>query len=414
MTRLDPKREIWMTGPEVGRVLDALTKDGGDARFVGGVVRNALLRREITDIDIATQLVPTEVTRRLEAAGIKAVPTGIDHGTITAVVDKKTFEVTTLRRDVETDGRHAVIAFSTDWKEDASRRDFTMNALYAARDGEVFDYFGGVEDAKAGHVRFVGDATQRIREDYLRVLRLFRFHAGYGKGEIDADTLRAAAAEKAGLAKLSGERIQTEMLKLLAAEEPAHVLRTMAASSVLSEVIDGPLMIPRLERLATIDAENFFAPDPLLRLAALLPPDASRVAALADRWKLSNAHRERLEAIANSKLKVVPYLSVREIHKALYRLGVDRFKDIVFLRWAEDLKLSNAMSWRGMLAQADSWPRPKFPLTGRDVMLAGVPEGPLIGHILAEVEEWWVDADFIEDEFSLAERLKAVVQATAY
>ncbi len=414
MTRLDPKREIWMTGPEVSRVLDALTKDGGDARFVGGVVRNALLRRDITDIDIATPLVPAEVTRRLEAAGIKAVPTGIDHGTITAVTGEKTFEVTTLRRDVETDGRHAVIQFATDWKDDASRRDFTMNALYAARDGEVFDYFGGVEDAKAGRVRFVGDATQRIREDYLRVLRLFRFHAGYGKGEIDADTLRAAAAEKAGLAKLSGERIQTEMLKLLAAEEPAHVLRIMAASSILGEVLDGPLMIPRLERLAQIDAESFFTPDPVLRLAALLPPDVSRVTALADRWKLSNAVRERLEAIANSKQKVVPYLSVREIHKALYRLGVSRFKDIVFLRWAEDLKMSNAMSWRAMLAQADSWPRPKFPLTGRDVMMAGVPEGPLVGHILAEVEEWWVDADFIEDEFSLAERLKAVVQATAY
>jgi poly(A) polymerase len=414
MTRLDPKREAWMTGPEVGRVLDALTKDGGDARFVGGVVRNALLRRDITDIDIATPLVPAEVTRRLEAAGIKAVPTGIDHGTITAVIDKKNFEVTTLRRDVETDGRHAVIAFSTDWKEDASRRDFTMNALYASRDGEVFDYFGGAEDAKAGRVRFVGDATQRIHEDYLRVLRLFRFHAQYGKGEIDAETLRAAAAEKAGLAKLSGERIQTEMLKLLSAEEPAHVLRTMAATSILGEVIDGPLMIPRLERLATIDAENFFTPDPLLRLAALLPPDVSPVTALADRWKLSNVHRERLEAAANSKLKMVPYLTPHQIRAACYRLGTERFKDLVFLRWAEDLKLSNAMSWRAMLMQADTWPRPKFPLTGRDVMLAGVPEGPLIGHILAEVEEWWIDADFIEDEFSLAERLKAVVQGTAY
>jgi poly(A) polymerase len=173
-------------------------------------------------------------------------------------------------------------------------------------------------------------------------------------------------------------------------------------------------MIPRLERLADIDAESFFTPDPILRLAALLPPDLSHVAAVTERWKLSNAQRERLEAVTNAKLKVVPYLSVREIHKALYRFGVDRFKDIVFLRWAEDLKMSNAMSWRAMLAQADSWPRPKFPLTGRDVMMAGVPEGPLVGHILSEVEEWWIDADFIEDEFSLAERLKAVVQATAY
>jgi poly(A) polymerase len=412
--RLDPKREVWMTAPATERVLDALTKDGGDARFVGGVVRNAILRTEIADIDIATPLVPEDVVRRLEAASIKAVPTGIEHGTITAIADGKSFEVTTLRRDVETDGRHAVIAFSKDWKEDAARRDFTMNALYAARDGEVFDYFGGVDDAKAGRVRFVGDATARIREDYLRILRLFRFHAWYGKGEIDAQTLRAAAAEKAGIAKLSGERIQNEMLKLIAAESPAPILRTMAASAILEEILPGPLMIPRLERLAQIEAEAFFTPDLLLRLAALLPPDLVRIAAIAERWKLSNAQCERLEAIASSKQKVVPYLSVREIHKALYRLGVERFKDIVFLRWAADLKLSNAMSWRGMLAQADSWPRPKFPLTGRDVMLAGVPEGPLVGHVLAEVEEWWVDADFIEDEFSLAERLKAVVQATAY
>ncbi len=412
--RLDPKREVWMSAPATERVLAALTKDGGDARFVGGVVRNAILRTEIADIDIATPLVPDEVVRRLEAAGIKAVPTGIEHGTITAIADGKSFEVTTLRRDVETDGRHAVIAFSKDWKEDAARRDFTMNALYAARDGEVFDYFGGVEDAKAGRVRFVGDATARIREDYLRILRLFRFHTWYGKGEIDAPTLRAAAAEKAGIAELSGERIQSEMLKLIAAESPAAILRTMAASAILEEILPGPLMIPRLERLAQIEADAFFTPDPLLRLAALLSPDLARIAAIAERWKLSNARRERLEAIASSKQNVVPYLSVREIHKALYRLGIERFKDIVFLRWAEDLKVSNAMSWRGMLAQANSWPRPKFPLTGRDVMLAGVPEGPLVGHILAEVEEWWVDADFIEDEFSLAERLKAVVQATAY
>lgn len=412
--RLDPKRESWMTTRETARVLDALEKDGGAARFVGGVVRNAILRRDITDVDIATPLVPTEVVRRLEAAGVKAVPVGIDHGTVTAVIEGKSVEVTTLRRDVATDGRHATVAFSTDWKEDAARRDFTMNALYASRDGEVFDYFGGVEDAAAGRVRFVGEATQRIREDYLRILRLFRFHAWYGKGDIDGEALRAAAAEKAGLAKLSGERVRAEMLKLLAAENPAPVLRVMAASGILSAMFPGQLMIPRLERLAQIDAEAFFAPDPILRLAALLPPDLARVDAIAERWKLSNAQRERLEAVASAKERIVSYLSVREVHKLLYRLGVERFKDIVFLRWAEDTKMSNTMSWRALLAQADSWQRPKFPVTGRQVMLAGVPEGPKVGEVLAELEEWWIDADFIDDEFSLAERLKAIVQATAY
>jgi poly(A) polymerase len=412
--RLDPKRETWMTAPQTVRVLDALEKVGGAARFVGGVVRNAVLRREISDIDIATPLVPDEVVRRLEAAGIKAVPTGIEHGTVTAVVDGKSIEVTTLRRDVATDGRHATVAFSIDWKEDAARRDFTMNALYASRDGEVFDYFGGVEDAKAGRVRFVGDPTQRIREDFLRIPRLFRFHAWFGKGDLDAGTLRAAAAEKAGLARLSGERIQAEMLKLLAAENPASVLRVMAASGILPEILPGQLMLPRLEQLAQIDAEAFFTPDPILRLAALLPSDISRVETIADRWKLSNAHLVRLEGVAGAKEKIVSYISVREAHKMLYRLGVERFKDIVFLRWADDPKISNAMSWRALLAQADSWPRPKFPVTGRQVMLAGVPEGPKVGEILAELEEWWIDSDFIEDEFSLAERLKAIVQATAY
>ncbi len=412
--RLDPKREIWMSASNTVRVLDALEKSGGAARFVGGVVRNAVLRREIGDVDVATPLVPDEVTRRLDVAGIKAVPTGIDHGTVTAIVDGKSIEVTTLRRDVATDGRHATVAFSTDWKEDAARRDFTMNALYASRDGEVFDYFGGVDDAKAGRVRFVGEATHRIREDYLRILRLFRFHAWYGKGDIDAEALRVAGAEKAGLAKLSGERIQAEMLKLLAAENPAPVLRVMAASGILPEILPGQLMIPRLERLAQIDAEAFFVPDPLLRLGALLPPDISRVDAIAERWKLSNAQFERLAAVVGAKEKIVPYLSVREVHKLLYRQGVERLKDVAFLRGADDPKMSNAMGWRALLAQADSWPKPKFPVTGRQVMLAGVPEGPKVGEILAELEEWWIDADFIEDEFSLAERLKAIVQATAY
>jgi poly(A) polymerase len=408
--KLDPARESWMSATETRAVLAALQHDGGDARFVGGAVRNAILGREISDVDIATPLVPIEVMRRLETAGIKAVGTGADHGTVTAIVGVRSFEVTTLRRDVTTDGRRAIVQFSTDWKEDAARRDFTMNALYASAEGEILDYFGGAADAKTGRVRFIGDASQRIREDYLRILRLFRFHAWYGKGDIDADALMATAAAKAGIANLSGERLRSEMLKLLAADSPAAVLRIMAAASILSEVLPGALMIPRLERLAAIDAEAFFAPDALLRLAALLPSDSSRVATVAERWQLSNAECRRLEEIAETKAKIVSYLSVREVHKLLYRLGVRRFKDMVFLRWAEDPKPSSAIGWRALLAQAESWQRPKFPLTGRDVMLAGVREGPLVGEILAEVEEWWVDADFTDDAFSLAERLKAVVQ----
>ncbi len=403
-----------MTAPETRVVLDALGKDGGEARFVGGAVRNALLRKPVGDIDIATPLTPDIVTKRLEAAKLGAVPTGIEHGTVTAIASGKPFEVTTLRRDVSTDGRRAVVAFTTDWKEDAARRDFTMNALYAARDGEIFDFFGGVADLEAGRVRFVGDPVTRIREDYLRILRLFRFHAWYGKGELDAPALQAAALDKAGIRQLSGERIQKEMLTLLAADNPMPVMRVMAASGILTEVLSGELNLARLERLVGIDADAFFTPDPLLRLAALLPADIGRVTTLAERWKLSGAQRSRLEDIAAARAKIVSYLSVRELRKLVYRLGLPLFRDLAFLKWAEDPRASNAIQWRALLEVAGTWPRPKFPLSGRDVMLAGVPEGPLVGEVLAEVEEWWIDADFTDDEFSLAERLKAVAQGKGY
>lgn len=412
--KLDPSREGWMTAPETRAVLDALQADGGEARFVGGVVRNALMHRDVTDIDIATPLWPDDVTRLLEDAGLGAVPTGIEHGTVTAISNGKPFEITTLRRDVTTDGRRATVAFTTDWKEDASRRDFTINALYASPDGEVFDYFGGLADLEASRVRFVGNPVTRIREDYLRILRLFRFHAWYGCGDIDSEALRAAAGEKNGIARLSGERILKELLRLLDADNPVPVLRTMAATGILSEILPGVLNLPRLENLVEIDRASFFTADALLRLAAVLPADSVAVEVLSDRLKLSNADRERLSDLAADREKIVSYLSIREVRKVLYRLGRQRFRDRVRLRWAEDPKESNAIQWRALLAMADAWQRPVFPLSGKDVMAAGVVQGPLIGRILSEVEEWWIDSDFTEDEFSLAERLKAVVQAIAY
>ncbi|HEX3944857.1 MAG TPA: CCA tRNA nucleotidyltransferase [Rhizomicrobium sp.] len=412
--RLDPAHESWMVAPETRAVLDALTAAGGTARFVGGVVRNALMCRDATDIDIATPLVADEVTRRLQSAGLGAVPTGIEHGTVTAIAGGKPFEITTLRRDVSTDGRRATIAFTTEWQEDAARRDFTINALYAAPNGEVFDYFDGIADLQAGRVRFVGDPVTRIREDYLRILRLFRFHAWYGRGDIEAEGLHAAVSEKRGIAKLSGERVQKEMLKLLDAENPAPVLRVMAVSGILAEILPSALRLPRLEKLVEIDRSNFFAADAVLRLAALLPDDATAANAAANRLRLSNTDRDRLRDLTTANENIVPYLSMREVRKQLYRLGLQRFRDRVRLRWAQDPKDSNAVQWRALLAMADAWQRPVFPLSGRDVMNAGVAEGPLVGRILDDVEQWWIETDFIEDDFSLAERLKAVVQAIAY
>lgn len=409
------KSQTWLSAPETRAVMDALTSNGGAARFVGGCVRNALLGVDAGDIDIATPLMPDEVTRRVEAAGLSAVATGIEHGTVTVIAPSKprpkTFEVTTLRRDVSTDGRRATVAFTTDWAEDAQRRDFTMNALYADEAGHVFDTVGGIADLHAGRVRFIGDATTRIAEDHLRILRLFRIHAWYGKGEIDSVALRAAAAAKDSIKTLSGERIQKEMLRFFSADAPVPVLRAMAAAGVLGEVLPGPLQIERFQRLYECDADGFFAPDGLLRLGALISEE-SQASAVATRWRLSNDDRDRLVAMMTSPVRVVSYLSIREVRRALYRIGVQRFKDLCRLRWAEDPKASNGIQWRALLALADGWVRPTFPLTGNDVMAAGVPHGPLVGRVLGEVEEWWIDSDFIDDPFSLAERLKAVVQAT--
>jgi poly(A) polymerase len=408
--------QFWLKAPETRAVMDALTTGGGEARFVGGCVRNALIGVPVSDIDIATPLTPDEVTRRIEAAGMRAVATGIEHGTVTAVVrlqpdEVKTFEITTLRRDVTTDGRRATVAFSTDWAEDAGRRDFTMNALYADASGAVFDYVGGIHDLQARRVRFIGDPARRIAEDYLRILRLFRFHAWYGRGEVDADGLFACKAARREIKTLSGERVQKEMLRLFEADNPVFVMRTMAAASVLNEVLPGQHRFERFERLVQADVDNFFVPDSVLRLGALVV-DTDEARETATRWRFSNEDRDRLVAMTTAPVKIVSYLSIREVRRALYRFGAAAFKDWVRLRWAEDPKASNGVQWRALLALADSWTRPVFPLNGDNVMAAGVPQGPQIGRVLHEVEEWWIDSDFTDDEFSLAERLKAVVQAT--
>lgn len=406
--------QIWLKDKTVHRVMSALGAEDGQTRFVGGCVRNALKILAVDDIDIATKLEPNAVVAALEAHGIKAVPTGLEHGTITAVADGRPFEVTTLRRDVETDGRRAVVAFTADWAEDAGRRDFTVNALYADLSGEVFDPTGqGLDDLKTGRVRFIGDANARIQEDVLRILRFFRIHAYYGAGEFDAVGLAACRANAGGIAKLSGERIQKEMLRLLIAEDAVPALRAMAAAGVLTQVLDGQLNFARFEAMAANERDTFMDPVPVLRLAALMSGDDAQTRWVADRWRLSNKDAQRLSDLtAVSPPKIVSYLSIREVRRTLYRIGANRFVDLCKLRWAEDKKPSNQMQWRALMAMAESWRKPKLPLTGAQVMHAGVPPGPEVGRVLAEVEDWWIDADFTDDEFSIVERLKAIVQAT--
>lgn len=402
--RIDPSQHGWMTAPETVQVMAAL----GEARFVGGAVRNALLGAAVADIDIAVPMPPSEVLARLVAKNIKVIETGMDHGTVTAIAGTHAFEITSLRRDVETDGRHARVVFTDDWAEDAARRDFTINALYASAGGEIFDYATGVEDLIAGKVRFVGDARARIAEDYLRVLRLFRFHAWYGKGEVDAEGLRAAAEAKDKLKGLAAERVAKEMLRLLEAGNPTPVLRVMAATGILSELLPGALQLPRLERLVEIDADNFSPRDGLLRLAALLPEDGEAAHAAADALRLSNADRTRLEQALSGE-RIAAHLSAKDARRLLYRIGVARFRDKVWLAWANAPKAASAIQWRMLLTMADNWHRPRFALTGLDVMQAGVPEGPEVGRILAKIEDWWVGGDFAADEGALRDRLRDAI-----
>jgi len=403
--KIDPAKHGWLSEPETYAVMQAL----GEARFVGGAVRNALLGAAVIDIDIAVPVPPQESIALLEAAGIKTVPTGLDHGTITAIKNGKVFEVTSLRRDIATDGRHAVVAYTRDWSEDSARRDFTINALYAGADGEIFDYHGGIEDLIAGRVRFVGEPHARISEDYLRILRLFRFHAWYGRGDMDAEALRAAAEGRAGLKQLSGERIAKEMLRLLECPNPVPALRVMAASAILSEILPFALQWPRLEQMIQLDADNFFAPDPILRLGALLPDDLAAARAVAERLRFSTVDRERLEDLAGGGAQALSHLPARDIRRVLYELGVSAFTDQVRLGWANASPGTNAIPWRVLLSVAATFEKPRFPLTGRDVMALGVPEGPRVGKILSAVEDWWIDQDFPDD--GLIDKLKETLRS---
>ena len=406
--RIDPATHAWMTAPETLQVFAAL----GEARFVGGAVRNALLGAAVSDIDIAVPMPPSETLAHLTNHGIKVVATGLDHGTVTAIAGAHAFEITSLRRDVETDGRHAKVTFTDDWAEDAARRDFTINALYATLDGAIYDYATGVEDLIAGRVRFMGDPATRIAEDYLRVLRLFRFHAWYGKGDIDPDGLRAAAAAQDKLKTLSAERIAKELLRLLEAGSPEPVLRVMAATGILSQLLPGALQLQRLEHLTEIDADNMYPRDAVLRLAALLPDDSDNAHAVADALKLSNADRTRLEQALSSE-RIVAQLSAKEARRLLYRIGVVRFRDKVMLAWAAAPRAAPALSWRMLLSMADNWQRPRFPLSGLDVMQAGVAQGPDVGRLLARVEDWWIGTDFAADEGALRGKLAEVLRDDA-
>ncbi len=388
----------WLTSGATARVLALLNGDGEEARVVGGAVRNALFDIPISDIDIATTALPEEVVRRARAAGIKNVPTGLEHGTVTLIVDGQPFEVTTLREDVETFGRKAKVAFGRDWKADAQRRDFTINALSVDAEGLVHDHVGGLADIAARRVRFIGDPNRRIAEDYLRILRFFRFHAAYGAGDLDRAGYLACIRGREGLSALSAERVRMEMLKLLVADGARAAIEAMGDGGLLLPILGGVTYQRALAAMIDIERARGLKPDPMLRLGALAVAVTEDARRLSARLRLTNAETRTLDSMGHRWWRLAGMDEITS-QRRLYRLGEVRFRDRVMLAWARSGQGAGDNYWQNLIGLPDRWRAPEFPLKAADFIARGFAEGPALGHVLSLAEDVWLAAGFpLEDD----------------
>ncbi len=421
----------WLGHPDTRAVIGALSADGATARFAGGCVRDAVLGQPVRDIDIAIDRPPQETLRLLAEAGIRALPTGFDHGTVTALMPSRGFEITSLRRDVETDGRHAVVAFTDDWEADASRRDLTINALYADLDGAIFDPCDGLADLGARRVRFVGDAERRIEEDALRILRFFRFHGRYGVPPADAAALAACRKLVPRLADLSGERVRAEMFAILEGPDPGAALLLMRGEGVTHWLLPEPVAPGRLRMLAWLEERGVKAPGLMAsagrRLGALIATgrpedDAVRAGTVAAAWRLSNAERDRLLGLfmPSDVGALAADMSRPAARRVLYRLGAEVYRDRVLLAWAEERDrfgahgplpgVRGSAAWDALLRLPETAPPPDFPVSGADVLALGVTPGPGVGVALRCLEAAWAEEDFAADRDILLARLVNLVE----
>lgn len=380
------------------------------ARIVGGAVRNTLLGKEVTDIDIATSVRPEEVLSRAERAGLHVIPTGLDHGTLTVIVNHKPYEVTTLRRDIETHGRHATVSFTEDWFADAQRRDFTINALYCDADGTLHDFVGGLDDLKNHCVRFIGRPEDRIAEDFLRILRFYRFTSEYGQGTIDREGHLACSMLQAGLEQISAERIRAELFKLMIAPWALFAISEMQESGILKRILGASPDVVTIARLITIETTHRIPPDPIRRLYALAVTEPCAAAKLRDHLRLSKKEYERLADI------VLPdrafNLNKDEIWSKIYiyRKSEETFQDGLLLSWARDLSVPiDDRKYLKLLNLPQRWTKPVLPVTGKDIVKLGVPSGPEVGRILSLFEEWWISTGFTKDYKLIEKRLQAIL-----
>jgi len=392
--------QAWMTAPETRSVMQALSANDTIVRFIGGCVRDAVLGRTVTDIDIATPDEPARVIDKLTTAGIKSVPTGIEHGTVTAIVAHQPFEITTLRRDIETDGRHAVVAYTDDWQEDAARRDFTMNAIYCDIDGALYDPEAGLADIAEQQVRFVGDPARRIAEDALRILRFYRFMAQLEFSDVDGSGDAACRTATELLDGLSGERIAREMYKLLSSGNPVPTLQTMIDGAILQHVLATDGDLDRLRGLSELEQELDLV-DPVRRLSAFAG-DMD----VGMRWRLSNVDQARLAVMSSVPDDFSSAMSRKNLRRVLYQQGRDSVIDWILLAWADDPSHSG---WRGHLQAAQAWQEVTLPLKGQDVLDLGIEPGPRVGEIVREVENWWLDGDFSASRDQSLTKLREII-----
>jgi len=401
----------WLADPRIRRVFALLTAGGEEARIAGGAVRNALMGRDVGEIDFATTATPDRVVAAAAAAGIKAVPTGIEHGTVTLVMEGTPYEVTTLRQDIATDGRHATVRFGRDWQADAERRDFTMNALSVDRDGLVHDPVAGYPDLVARRVRFIGDADRRIAEDRLRILRFFRISAEYGEGALDVAGLSACIRARHTLRDLSSERIGQEMRRIVTAPRAAEIAALMQESGILPVVLGGIAYLRPFERAVHAGIAANAKPSVATRLAALSARVAEDVARVSARLRLSNAERDRMLATLVAARRFAPFPDDRTSRRVLYELGAEAYRDGVLQAFAWTPEPPDADAWQNLYHLPDRWQPPVFPLGGRDVIDAGAARGPAVGQALRAVETWWMDEDFAPDEAVLRRRLQQMIAA---
>lgn len=416
--------EPWFTATETRAVIAALTAGGSEVRFVGGCVRDAMahipLEERSGDIDIGTPDKPETVMALLKTAGIKAIPTGIEHGTVTAVINDRKFEITTLRLDVETDGRHATVAFTDDWMADSERRDFTINAMSATPDGDVYDFHDAISDLAHGIIRFVGRAEERIDEDVLRLLRFFRFYGLFGRPPANQDAMAACRIKADKLPSLSGERIRDELLKILMVPEPAEVCVLMRGIGIFDRILPEAGDIGRLRMINWLETRaikfDTVMPDAIRRLAALLDTDTEGASDVAGRLRLSNRQSQRLITLSAPPVEITSGLDEAARRRALHRLGPDTVRDLTLLAWAGDLAITprlpaeETQAWIGLIEESDDWSGVVFPLSGQDVLDLGVAPGPEVGKLLSQIEEWWEQGDYQAGRDECLKKLKALVE----